>query len=248
MLHCVARPPCTPSHQASAKEGCAQWAAASPGSALERLCAAFVSKVKRWGQTPLQGHRQTVLGAGASVPSDLISVEGFLEVPTWGACTHGLCTGSGGLGKIPPPTSSGRRRHQPPRTRPWRPAWQKQQNHPHPQVLHTEGAAAPQAPPPLTSLGRQSRANVATRGMSICFWSRCGRSFTDSVAAITALSSVWLRSGSLRAQNPNVTYGSHTSFHPLRRTRRVPAARVSISWGGPWAALTADWFCAASLR
>lgn len=124
-----------------------------------------MSKVRQWGRTPHQGHRLAVLGAGAGVPGILISVEGFLEAPAWGGRAPVPCTGSGGLGKVPPPASSRRQRRQPHRTRPWRPAWQKQQNHAPSGVLHTEGAAAPRAPPRLTSGGRRSRVNVATRGM-----------------------------------------------------------------------------------
>lgn len=124
-----------------------------------------MSKVRQWGRTPHQGHRLAVLGAGAGVPGILISVEGFLEAPAWGGRAPVPCTGSGGLGKVPPPASSRRQRRQPHRTRPWRPAWQKQQNHAPSGVLHTEGAAAPRAPPRLTSRGRRSRVNVATRGM-----------------------------------------------------------------------------------
>lgn len=124
-----------------------------------------MSKVRQWGRTPHQGHRLAVLGAGAGVPGILISVEGFLEAPAWGGRAPVPCTGSEGLGKVPPPASSRRQRRQPHRTRPWRPAWQKQQNHAPSGVLHTEGAAAPRAPPRLTSRGRWSQVNVATRGM-----------------------------------------------------------------------------------
>lgn len=74
----------------------------------------------------------------------------------------------------------------------------------------------------------------------VCFRSRGGRPFTDGPAATAAASSVRLRSGSSGAQNPDVAYGSHSAFLPLRRARGVPAARVGISWGGPRAALTAD--------
>lgn len=74
----------------------------------------------------------------------------------------------------------------------------------------------------------------------VCFRSRGGRPFTDGPAATAAASSVRLRSGSSGAQNPDVAYGSHSAFLPLRRARGVPAARVGVSWGGPRAALTAD--------
>lgn len=120
---------------------------------------------------------------------------------------------------------------------------QKQQKHPHAQVLDAAGAAAPRDPsadiPGAPVAGECGHA----------WHERLRRAFTDNTAAITASFSVWLRGGSSRAQNPSVTYGSHASFHPLRTAHRVPAPASALPGeapGGPHCGLVLCSFFAMS--